>query len=105
MIKIKGMEIDIGYCFKNVTIADLLGYRNGHNYVRYVCICGCIKESSVYSIINNENFNCGCINRKNLSVRRRSHGKADSKEYHTWTRMKGRCYNKNNKDYPEYGGV
>lgn len=34
MIKIKGMEIDIGYCFKNVTITDLLGCRNGHNYVR-----------------------------------------------------------------------
>jgi len=25
-------------------------------------------------------------------------------EYHTWVRMRGRCNNPNNKDYPRYGG-
>lgn len=104
MIKVKGLEIDVGYCFKNVTVTALLGYRNNHQYVRYSCVCGVIKETRIYSIINSENFNCGCINRSNLSIRRHSHGKSKSKEYQTWTRMKGRCYNKNNNDYPEYGG-
>ena len=32
------------------------------------------------------------------------HGMTNTSEYKTWGSMKERCYNKNNKDYPRYGG-
>jgi len=32
------------------------------------------------------------------------HGMTNTPEYKTWGAMKERCYNKNNKDYPRYGG-
>ncbi len=33
-----------------------------------------------------------------------NHGLEKTTEYLTWQRMKGRCYNIKNQDYPEYGG-
>ena len=33
-----------------------------------------------------------------------SHGMYGTRLYHIWNNMKGRCFNKNNKDYPDYGG-
>lgn len=32
------------------------------------------------------------------------HGLHGTKEYNAWKRIKGRCYNKNNQDYKDYGG-
>lgn len=104
MIKVKGLEIDVGYCFKNVVVTSLLGYRSGHNYVGYTCVCGSSKEASVYQIIKNEDYNCGCLNRVKTSVRKKTHGLTKSSEYKSWSSAKERCYNINNGDYPEYGG-
>jgi len=33
-----------------------------------------------------------------------THGKSKTSEYKAWQDMKYRCYNPNNKDYPNYGG-
>ena len=33
-----------------------------------------------------------------------NHGMYGTRLYHIWNGMKGRCFNKNNKDYPNYGG-
>lgn len=32
------------------------------------------------------------------------HGQSRTKTYRIWGRMKARCYNKNNRKWPEYGG-
>lgn len=34
----------------------------------------------------------------------KTHGMSSSREFQTWARMKGRCYNRRNPDYPDYGG-
>lgn len=39
-----------------------------------------------------------------LHYYRLSKGRISTPEYHTWTNMKQRCYNKNTKDYIYYGG-
>lgn len=33
-----------------------------------------------------------------------SHGRCASAEYHSWSHMRQRCYNKNDKNYGHYGG-
>lgn len=33
-----------------------------------------------------------------------THNLTKTREFETWARIKGRCYNKSNKDYPRYGG-
>jgi len=37
--------------------------------------------------------------------KRKTHGLSGTKEYNAWLKIKGRCYNPKNMDYPRYGGV
>lgn len=43
----------------------------------------------------NKGKSCGCF--------KTPHGKCNTRLYRIWKHMKIRCYNKNNKDYKNYG--
>ena len=104
MINVKGVEIKVGTRFKNVEVLEILDVRYGHRYVKYVCCCGTIKEASIYSLVNSKNYSCGCLIKETMSAIMSKHKMTGSKEHQAWSRMKQRCYNENNPDYPEYGG-
>lgn len=75
------------------------------------CDCGVvrqIRQSTFYGKYKPQS--CGCNTSKQISKARTSHGcstKNNTPEFRTficWQSMLWRCYNKNRKDYPRYGG-
>lgn len=73
------------------------------------CLCDCGKEHTVdfQSIKLGRSKSCGCYNIE-VASNKFTHGETKnnikSPEYQTWSRMKKRCYNSNDKDYHHYGG-
>lgn len=62
------------------------------------CICGnhVIKTSG--DLTRTQNGSCGCIPNGH------KHGNSYAKFYVKWLVIKSRCYNENDKSYPDYGG-
>ncbi len=79
---------------------------------RVLCKCDCGKEKTVYisNLTTGKTKSCGCAARETTSKRVKKHGLAWDVNgkmrplYGVWLAMKRRCYNKNDKSYPQYGG-
>lgn len=72
---------------------------------RWLCRCDCGAESVAYAgnLRSGKTKSCGC--NQNNGASGRTHGLSDSApEYKTWAGIKRRCFNKNDKAYPAYGG-
>ena len=69
---------------------------------KYVCRCDCgtISEISIWHMENGHSNMCN----KHILEKKNSHGMTKTKVYKTWLCMKGRCYDKTHKSYPDYGG-
>lgn len=69
------------------------------------CSCGCgnvvVPAMSLKKAITRS---CGCLRKETSAELNTKHGLRDSEEYHVWSGIKNRCYNKNEKSYPDYGG-
>lgn len=77
--------------------------------VKYVyCKCDCNNEKILLmrqsSITSGNTKSCGCLAKENKAIIRKTHGMSKSPEYENWCGMHKRCYNKNNKDWENYGG-
>jgi len=74
------------------------------NLIYWNCICKCGNNKLVKSgnLKNNKTKSCGCL----YKSRSKHNGNTykHKKEYAIWNSMINRCYNKNNKDYKNYGG-
>ena len=72
------------------------------------CKCGNVKEIMGENLLSGMSKACGCKRIPAVQAKKTTHGEtrngSPSKEYLTWSRMKGRCYSKTNKKYPQYGG-
>lgn len=103
------IEDFLGVTVNRLTIRKDLGTR-GVKYRRFVlcdCICGRTDlEINFECIIRNTIKSCGCLLFNHDKNRKYpiKHGYYGTKEYNTWTHLIGRCCNKNNQDYPNYGG-
>lgn len=66
----------------------------------------CNKEfiSRLASIKSNHTKSCGCYKINALVGRVTHHGMANTSEYRSWQHMIGRCLNKRNTSYQDYGG-
>lgn len=75
---------------------------------KWLCRCSCGAEKLVDgpTLRNGASTSCGCSRLE--APRHFTHGMAAKgttfPEWHTWERMKQRCYNRNNKSWPAYGG-
>lgn len=70
-------------------------YKGGGVSRRFNCLCDCGNYTIVcYNNLKNTN-SCGCL---------AYHGLTNTIEYRIWHRIKDVCYNKNSKDYKNYGG-
>jgi len=80
--------------------------KTGSNGWKWLCECECGKETVVYlkNMRNGHTKSCGCISREKASKRMTTHGSAETIEYNIWSCMKGRCSNKKNSEYKNYGG-
>lgn len=67
------------------------------------CDCGMQKVIRASSLRSGESLSCGC-RKKEPNLLNQRHNKSKSPVYRVWTNMKARCFDKNHKAYPNYGG-
>jgi len=73
-------------------------------FVKAKCDCGSIKIVQLGHLKSGHSKSCGCLSSEMAAKRSTKHGKANTREYMIWGQMKQRCYNKNHKNYHNYGG-
>jgi len=89
--------------YSNIKFGNLLVLKMIENSNKCLCICDCgvLKEIHTSNLVNGYTKTCGC-SKRNISYTK-THGLTKTKEYRTWKGIKNRCYNKNIKDYTNYG--
>lgn len=96
----------IGKKFNRLTVLELFkkeqvylfnGKKNGFRYF-YTCLCDCGKITIVAKshLLSGHTRSCGCISQKHL--------KTNTRLFRIWNGIKGRCFNKNNNKFKNYGG-
>lgn len=70
-----------------------------------LCDCGTTKEIVGYSLTGGITSSCGCLHREVVGARLRTHGRSKSRAHKIWRGMRQRCFDKNCKSYPRYGGA
>lgn len=96
-----------GQIFSRLVVIKFNHKKNRASY--WLCKCKCGKEISVRSdrLKDGNTKSCGCIYTERITkmgLSKRTHGMKNTKEYRAWSSMKGRCFNKKNDDYNNYGG-
>jgi hypothetical protein len=78
---------------------------------KWVCICDCGRTTSATTghLTSGDVRSCGCLRIETAAKISVTHGMASrggdrTKEYRAWAHMLQRCYNPNDKSYPDYGG-
>lgn len=74
----------------------------------FLCDCGSQKIARLHSVFIEKTIkSCGCLNleqKKKSETKRKKHGMHLSDEYRIYSSIKKRCYGKNYREYPRYGG-
>jgi len=100
-----------GQRFGRLVITGHAGHHtfpSGQKRHRWHCICDCGAGVEVFisDLRSGHTTSCGCFMRevavKNGQIT--THGGHGTREYHSWRSMKHRCYNRQSKDYPNWGG-
>ena len=82
--------------------------KHGHKVgaKRCRCQCGTIRDVRTQSLVDGTSLSCGCYHRDKQKIvgKKTKHGMSDTRLYHIYHHMRNRCYNKNDIDYPNYGG-
>lgn len=74
--------------------------------VQWLCRCDCGNEpiATGNHLRRGYTNSCGCLSRERTVDTHRTHGGTGTRLFYVWSSMKGRCQNKNDKAYPNYGG-
>lgn len=93
----------IGKRFGCLRIIDI--YQD-KNYIRAFCKCDCetIKHFILNNIKRGNTVSCGHMAKRITRDRSLRHGMYNTLEYIAWKGARERCYNKNNRNYENYGG-
>lgn len=83
--------------------------KSEYKYYPYLCLCDCgnYTQAKRDDLIKGNKLSCGCLHEKYSHSEKRTalkHGESNTKLYKIWAMIKGRCFNKNNKNYKDYGG-
>jgi len=91
-----------GKRFGRLTVLQQAG-RNKLKKIIWHCQCDCGNKVVVdaCSLVTGNTTSCGCF----LKEKTTKHGGWKNASYNTWRAMMRRCYNKQDKDYPRYGGL
>jgi len=98
-------RIDItGQKFNRLTAIEYMGLnKNRLSTWLFRCDCGNEKVIVTQNVKSGLVKSCGCYSKECNSKRFTTHGKTNTKEYHTYYKIKDRCYNKSCKEYRLYG--
>ena len=93
-----------GNVYGRLTVID----NDPYDSEKVICQCSCenktIKSINRYALINGRTQSCGCLSHEVLVQRSTTHNMTGTKLYEIWQKMKARCFNPTNKDYPNNGG-
>lgn len=104
--KLKGIDLT-GMRFGRLLVLERTNERS-NTFVVYLCVCDCGKQkkATTGALRSGNTRSCGCLeieNRKrinsNFSEASRKHSGWGTATYSSWSRMKDRCSNHENKDY------
>lgn len=70
----------------------------------YLCECGNTFKAMIHNMNKRPETKCGCYAARKSKERQTTHGLKGHKIYAAWRAMKGRCLNKNTKNFDSYGG-
>jgi len=68
------------------------------------CDCGTERLVQGDHLHSGASTSCGCIQREKIGALRRTHGLSQTRAYSVWNAMMQRCFNPNDRWYPDYGG-
>src|SRR3990167_291292 len=77
---------------------------NGDYYWACQCSCGNTFKTTIGRLNFGKATSCGCKTSSKMVLAKTTHGMSKTKQYKSWTKIKERIFDKNCKDYPEYGG-
>ena len=91
-----------GMTFGRLTVLEH-AENDKHGNAQWQCRCCCGKVAVVSGnrLISGVVKSCGCLKNEGNN---KKHGMSNTKTHHRWTEIKQRCFNPNNKAYPDYGG-
>lgn len=101
-----GARLDlVGQRFGRLTVLEF-SHSDGSTYWKCACDCGNKVVVRGSRLRAGDTKSCKCLQNDMLREMSFTHGMTTSHrpEYDAWTCMKKRCYSKNTKDYPQYGG-
>lgn len=78
------------------------GKKKGYSLCR--CHCGTVKEVRRAHMNSGASTSCGCVTRRTIGARMKSHGMSKTRLYRIWANMRNRCLNPNVPCYSRYGG-
>lgn len=98
-----------GRRFGRLVVLSSTDKRKSTGAIVWACQCDCGKTCETSSILLNagQTRSCGCLFVETATAKgraKRTHGMSDTKTYNSWVGAKGRCQNKDNPKYPQYGG-
>lgn len=74
----------------------------------FKCDCGNVKEINLSKVTSGHTKSCGCLALEIRKTRHIKHGELKDRsltpEYRTWQGMNGRCKNRNDSRFKDYGG-
>ena len=76
----------------------------GRGLWKCVCDCGNIRNVSGGSLRNGASKSCGYYKAENDGKHALTHGESRTRLYKIWRGIKERCYDKNRREYANYGG-
>lgn len=88
-----------------LTVVEIVGKSSNGSFI-WLCSCECGNTKEVISSSLNSGLvqSCGCLYDEIKGKQKLTHGRSNSREYHSWSAMKQRCYCPEHDYYENYGG-
>ena len=93
----------IGQRFSRLIVLRLNSIKNGVTHWQVICDCGVERSVQAGALRGGYTKSCGCYSKDRTRERSTTHGLSGSSTYTSWKNMWGRCRNKNNADFKNYG--
>jgi hypothetical protein len=95
----------MGDVYGKLTVISKSEHRTKNGNVHWLCQCECGGTAVVdgRNLAVGQSTSCGCKKVEMGVFLNTTHGMTYTVEYETWNRIKARCTNPNNPDYPSYG--
>ncbi len=103
-VRARDMRPKIGYTISRLKLLSLPYVIAKGEMIDVECSCGTRKTMYWSNVKFGKSQSCGCLARERASAHQLRHGLSKKPgAYKSWYGMKGRCYNKNNPKFPNYG--